>query len=176
MNLLIAMLTDTYQEIEEESDKEWKFGRAKLIRNMQKTVRSSSTSTNVLCCNECSPTMCCNECHLFLKRDSAILHSTAQIPSPPPFILLAQLLALLAAYAHQARRGHLCFGSLALIRAVYRSDGSSNSNTGFAAANGASSATDSSTAFAKLKRPSKVSPEGTSTRDSLSRIFVALCL
>ena len=40
MNLLIAMLTDTYQEIEEESDKEWKFGRAKLIRNMQKTVRS----------------------------------------------------------------------------------------------------------------------------------------
>ena len=44
MNLLIAMLTDTYQEIEEESDKEWKFGRAKLIRNMQKTVHLLSLS------------------------------------------------------------------------------------------------------------------------------------
>ena len=48
MNLLIAMLTDTYQEIEEESDKEWKFGRAKLIRNMQKTVRLLDENTNYL--------------------------------------------------------------------------------------------------------------------------------
>ncbi len=40
MNLLIAMLTDTYQEIQEESDQEWKFGRSKLIRNMRRTCAS----------------------------------------------------------------------------------------------------------------------------------------
>ncbi|PAA54585.1 hypothetical protein BOX15_Mlig005281g1, partial [Macrostomum lignano] len=37
VNLLIAMMTDTYQRIQTESDTEWKFGRAKLIRNMNKT-------------------------------------------------------------------------------------------------------------------------------------------
>lgn len=37
INLLIAMMSDTYQEIEEQSDTEWKFGRAKLFRNMNKT-------------------------------------------------------------------------------------------------------------------------------------------
>lgn len=37
INLLIAMMSDTYAEIEGQSDTEWKFGRAKLFRNMNKT-------------------------------------------------------------------------------------------------------------------------------------------
>ncbi|XP_052825426.1 serine/threonine-protein phosphatase 6 regulatory ankyrin repeat subunit B [Octopus bimaculoides] len=36
INLLIAMMSDTYQRIQSQSDTEWKFGRAKLIRNMNK--------------------------------------------------------------------------------------------------------------------------------------------
>lgn len=37
INLLIAMMSDTYSEIQEQSDTEWKFGRAKLFRNMNRT-------------------------------------------------------------------------------------------------------------------------------------------
>ena len=37
LNLLIAMMEHTYDRIQEESDLEWKFGRAKLFRNMKKT-------------------------------------------------------------------------------------------------------------------------------------------
>jgi len=44
VNLLIAMMSDTYQQIEQQSDTEWKFGRAKLFRNMNKT---SSTPTPI---------------------------------------------------------------------------------------------------------------------------------
>ncbi|KAK2558333.1 Ankyrin-1 [Acropora cervicornis] len=36
INLLIAMMSDTYQRLQEKSDVEWKFGRAKLIRNMER--------------------------------------------------------------------------------------------------------------------------------------------
>lgn len=36
VNLLIAMMSDTYQRLQEQSDVEWKFGRAKLIRNMER--------------------------------------------------------------------------------------------------------------------------------------------
>uniref|UniRef100_A0A5S6QGH4 ANK_REP_REGION domain-containing protein n=1 Tax=Trichuris muris TaxID=70415 RepID=A0A5S6QGH4_TRIMR len=36
VNLLIAMMSDTYQRIQAQSDIEWKFGRAKLIREMNK--------------------------------------------------------------------------------------------------------------------------------------------
>uniref|UniRef100_A0A915KBK8 Ion transport domain-containing protein n=1 Tax=Romanomermis culicivorax TaxID=13658 RepID=A0A915KBK8_ROMCU len=36
INLLIAMMSDTYRKIENRSDLEWKFGRAKLIRQMMK--------------------------------------------------------------------------------------------------------------------------------------------
>ena len=32
INLLIAMMSDTYQRIQQQSDIEWKFGLAKLIR------------------------------------------------------------------------------------------------------------------------------------------------
>ncbi|GFO37187.1 serine/threonine-protein phosphatase 6 regulatory ankyrin repeat subunit a-like [Plakobranchus ocellatus] len=42
INLLIAMMSDTYQRIQQQSDVEWKFGRAKLIRNMNK---NSATPT-----------------------------------------------------------------------------------------------------------------------------------
>ena len=38
VNLLIAMMSNTYTRLEERSDIEWKFGRAKMIRNMTKTV------------------------------------------------------------------------------------------------------------------------------------------
>ena len=31
INLLIAMMSDTYQRIQQQSDMEWKFGRSKLI-------------------------------------------------------------------------------------------------------------------------------------------------
>ena len=42
INLLIAMMSDTYQRIQQASDTEWKFGRAKLIRNMNKTSATPS--------------------------------------------------------------------------------------------------------------------------------------
>ncbi|KFM82916.1 Short transient receptor hypothetical channel 5, partial [Stegodyphus mimosarum] len=38
INLLIAMMSNTYQRIQSQSDKEWKYGRAKLIRNMNMTL------------------------------------------------------------------------------------------------------------------------------------------
>lgn len=38
INLLIAMMSDTYQRIQTRSDVEWKFGRAKLIRTMEVEV------------------------------------------------------------------------------------------------------------------------------------------
>ena len=40
INLLIAMMSDTYQRIQQDSDTEWKFGLAKLIRNMHRTDAS----------------------------------------------------------------------------------------------------------------------------------------
>ncbi|OAF64131.1 hypothetical protein A3Q56_08140 [Intoshia linei] len=38
VNLLIALLSDTYQRIQAQSDVEWKFGRAKLFMNLTKTA------------------------------------------------------------------------------------------------------------------------------------------
>jgi len=37
INLLIAMMSDTYQRIQQQSDMEWKFGYSKLITDMSKT-------------------------------------------------------------------------------------------------------------------------------------------
>ena len=45
INLLIAMMSDTYQRIQQQSDMEWKYGLAKLIRNMQKTQVESFSIT-----------------------------------------------------------------------------------------------------------------------------------
>lgn len=42
VNLLIAMMSDTYQRIQRQSDTEWKFGRAKLIRNMKRSTTTPS--------------------------------------------------------------------------------------------------------------------------------------
>ncbi|KAF2900652.1 hypothetical protein ILUMI_05531 [Ignelater luminosus] len=42
INLLIAMMTDTYQRIQAQSDIEWKFGLCKLIRNMHRTSTAPS--------------------------------------------------------------------------------------------------------------------------------------
>ena len=36
INLLIAMMSDTYQRIQAQSDIEWKYGLSKLIRNMHR--------------------------------------------------------------------------------------------------------------------------------------------
>eukprot|EP00794_Sanderia_malayensis_P004801 gene4801-5428_t len=47
INLLIAMMSNTYTRIEERSDIEWKFGRAKMIRNMTKTV-STPAPLNII--------------------------------------------------------------------------------------------------------------------------------
>ncbi|KZC09785.1 Transient receptor potential-gamma protein [Dufourea novaeangliae] len=42
INLLIAMMSDTYQNIQSQSDIEWKYGLSKLIRKMQKTKTAPS--------------------------------------------------------------------------------------------------------------------------------------
>ncbi|KAH8334197.1 hypothetical protein KR059_007435 [Drosophila kikkawai] len=42
INLLIAMMSDTYQRIQAQSDIEWKFGLSKLIRNMHRTTTAPS--------------------------------------------------------------------------------------------------------------------------------------
>nr|XP_034174483.1 short transient receptor potential channel 3-like [Osmia lignaria] len=42
INLLIAMMSDTYQSIQSQSDIEWKYGLSKLIRQMQKTRTAPS--------------------------------------------------------------------------------------------------------------------------------------
>ncbi|XP_074029329.1 uncharacterized protein isoform X1 [Leptinotarsa decemlineata] len=42
INLLIAMMTDTYQRIQAQSDIEWKFGLSKLIRSMHRTTTAPS--------------------------------------------------------------------------------------------------------------------------------------
>nr|XP_031845603.1 short transient receptor potential channel 6-like [Nomia melanderi] len=42
INLLIAMMSDTYQSIQSQSDIEWKYGLSKLIRKMQKTKTAPS--------------------------------------------------------------------------------------------------------------------------------------
>ncbi|KAK1131779.1 hypothetical protein K0M31_015938 [Melipona bicolor] len=36
INLLIAMMSDTYQRIQAQSDIEWKYGLSKLVRNMHR--------------------------------------------------------------------------------------------------------------------------------------------
>lgn len=45
INLLIAMMSDTYHNIQSQSDIEWKYGLSKLIRKMQKYDSSASIKT-----------------------------------------------------------------------------------------------------------------------------------
>ncbi|XP_066600669.1 serine/threonine-protein phosphatase 6 regulatory ankyrin repeat subunit B isoform X2 [Prorops nasuta] len=47
INLLIAMMSDTYQNIQSQSDTEWKYGLSKLIRKMQKT-RTAPSPLNLI--------------------------------------------------------------------------------------------------------------------------------
>lgn len=42
INLLIAMMSDTYQRIQAQSDIEWKYGLSKLVRNMHRTTTAPS--------------------------------------------------------------------------------------------------------------------------------------
>ncbi|XP_034948756.1 serine/threonine-protein phosphatase 6 regulatory ankyrin repeat subunit A-like [Chelonus insularis] len=54
INLLIAMMSDTYQRIQAQSDIEWKYGLSKLIRNMHRTTTAPSPlnlfSTGIIDC------------------------------------------------------------------------------------------------------------------------------
>ena len=43
INLLIAMMSDTYQRIQAQSDIEWKYGLSKLIRNMHRWDKQHAT-------------------------------------------------------------------------------------------------------------------------------------
>jgi hypothetical protein len=51
INLLIAMMSDTYQRIQAQSDIEWKYGLSKLIRNMHRceslNIRNSSMTSGL---------------------------------------------------------------------------------------------------------------------------------
>ncbi|KAJ8969600.1 hypothetical protein NQ317_011314, partial [Molorchus minor] len=47
INLLIAMMSDTYQRIQAQSDIEWKFGLSKLIRSMHRTT-TAPTPINLI--------------------------------------------------------------------------------------------------------------------------------
>ena len=47
INLLIAMMSNTYTRLEERSDIEWKFGRAKLIRSISRS-RSTPVPFNIM--------------------------------------------------------------------------------------------------------------------------------
>lgn len=60
INLLIAMMSDTYQRIQAQSDTEWKFGRAKLIRNMKR----ASAAPAPLNCLTFVPELIMNKCSM----------------------------------------------------------------------------------------------------------------
>lgn len=72
INLLIAMMSDTYQRIQSQSDTEWKFGRAKLIRNMNK--QSASPPPLNLC------TMLATYTWAFYKHRCKYNQQTSQFP------------------------------------------------------------------------------------------------
>ncbi|ODM93658.1 Ankyrin-3 [Orchesella cincta] len=69
INLLIAMMSDTYQRIQAQSDIEWKYGLAKLIRSMHRTSATPSplnliTSWIAWIYKKCKKARG-NECHVF---------------------------------------------------------------------------------------------------------------
>lgn len=85
INLLIAMMSDTYQRIQAQSDTEWKFGRAKLIRNMKRASAAPSPLNCItffpeLIMNKCSMRKCKHPSHVFfsklLRRSTELLHCT----------------------------------------------------------------------------------------------------
>lgn len=58
INLLIAMMSDTYQRIQAQSDIEWKYGLSKLIRNMHRWIFRYKTETIIfLTCTFCMSKM-----------------------------------------------------------------------------------------------------------------------
>nr|XP_006811855.1 PREDICTED: uncharacterized protein LOC102801261 [Saccoglossus kowalevskii] len=87
--LLIAMMSDTYQRIQAQSDTEWKFGRAQLIRNMNRTSATPASldlfTKLVTYCKICS-----NQAREFINEEEELdavsdsrsvdllAHSTAQ--------------------------------------------------------------------------------------------------
>ncbi|KAK2186122.1 hypothetical protein NP493_214g02024 [Ridgeia piscesae] len=70
INLLIAMMSDTYQRIQAQSDTEWKFGRAKLFRNMNRTSATPSPM-NLL-------TKLFTYCKIFIKHRGKVCRMDAQ--------------------------------------------------------------------------------------------------
>ncbi|KTF88881.1 hypothetical protein cypCar_00042086, partial [Cyprinus carpio] len=76
INLLIAMMSDTYQRIQAQSDTEWKFGRAVLIRDMSRKSGVPSPfnlftnlfySIKVLC--KRAGKICSVECHNVMNEN-----------------------------------------------------------------------------------------------------------
>ncbi|XP_016365820.1 serine/threonine-protein phosphatase 6 regulatory ankyrin repeat subunit C-like [Sinocyclocheilus rhinocerous] len=76
INLLIAMMSDTYQRIQAQSDTEWKFGRAVLIRDMSRKSGVPSPfnlftnlfySIKILC--KRAGKICSVECHNVMNED-----------------------------------------------------------------------------------------------------------
>ena len=77
INLLIAMMSDTYQRIQQDSDTEWKFGLAKLIRNMHRTNASPApinliTTWTVYIINKCKS-------KLFANRDKVLINNVLNL-------------------------------------------------------------------------------------------------
>lgn len=53
LNLLIAMMSNTYQRIHDQSDAEWKFGRAILIRDISCRSETPSPFNLLICVSSC---------------------------------------------------------------------------------------------------------------------------
>lgn len=89
VNLLIAMMSDTYQRIQSMSDIEWKFGRAILIRQMNK--RSSTPAPlNMF-------TKCYTVLKVALKHRCYMLYTLYSVQKSK-FFLLIRLLNYICRY------------------------------------------------------------------------------
>ncbi|CAN7936922.1 unnamed protein product, partial [Ixodes hexagonus] len=77
INLLIAMMSDTYQRIQAQSDTEWKFGRAKLIRNMKR----ASAAPAPLNCITFIPELVMNKCSIKKAKKGSSLSTLKDMGS-----------------------------------------------------------------------------------------------
>ena len=74
INLLIAMLSDTYQRIQARSDLEWKYGRAKLVMNMD-TAAITPPPLNTLTILVLSIKDCCHSKYTLDLYRTGAFHS-----------------------------------------------------------------------------------------------------
>ncbi|KAL7641411.1 UNVERIFIED_CONTAM: hypothetical protein RMT77_008551 [Armadillidium vulgare] len=87
INLLIAMMSDTYQRIQRKSDTEWKFGLAKLIRNMSRTSGTPSplnlilkTVVYMVACCKFRGNLCTDKALEYMKQDGNVKNPYAEEP------------------------------------------------------------------------------------------------